>query len=185
MVSTHTMDYIDAATSGTLSPHVLPVIDLQRMLQHIADTLPPTGHLPISPEDTLHFYRYLCTHILIENKQFLLLIDMPIQDRSRQITIHQILTLDIPQGNYSACYDVDTKYLGVTKDATMAVELSTTQFQACQEANGQFCSITTPFQPLANPPSCIAVYMQRALWISPQNAHCRYAKPQLLIYLPK
>ena len=38
----------------------------------------------------------------------------------------------------------------------MAVELSITQFQACQEANGQFCSITTPFQPLANPPSCIA-----------------------------
>ena len=41
MVSTHTMEYINAATSGTLSPHVLPVIDLQRMLQHIADTLPP------------------------------------------------------------------------------------------------------------------------------------------------
>ena len=156
MVSTHTMDYIDAATSGTLSPHILPVIDLQRMLQYIADTLPPTLHLPISPEDTLHFYRYLHTHIVIENKQFLLLIDVPIQDRSRQITIHQILTLDIPQGNYSACYDVDTKYLGVTKDATMTVELSNTQFQACQEVNGQFCSITTPFQPLANPPSCIA-----------------------------
>ena len=58
--------------------------------------------------------------------------------------------------NYSAHYDVHTKYFGVTKDATMAVELSTTQFQACQDANGQFCSITTPFQPLANPPSCIA-----------------------------
>ena len=54
-VSTHTMDYIDAATSGTPSPHVLPVLDLQRMLQHIADTLPPTLHLPISPEDTLTF----------------------------------------------------------------------------------------------------------------------------------
>ena len=38
----------------------------------------------------------------------------------------------------------------------MAVELSNTQFQACQDTNGQFCSITTPFQPLANPPSCIA-----------------------------
>ena len=80
---------------------------------------------------------------------------MPIQDRSGQITIHEILTLDIPQGNYSAHYDVDTRYLGITKDATMAVELSTTQFQACQEANDQFCSITTPFQPLANQPSCI------------------------------
>ena len=81
---------------------------------------------------------------------------IPIQDRSRQITIHHILTLDILQGNYSACYDVDTKYLGVTKNATMAVELSTNQFQACQEVSGQFCSITTPFQALANPPSCIA-----------------------------
>ena len=76
------MDYIDTAKSGTLSPHVLPVVDLQRMLKYIADTLPPTLHLPISPEDTLHFYRYFHTHILIENKQFLLLIDMPIQDRS-------------------------------------------------------------------------------------------------------
>ena len=43
----------------------------------------------------------------------------------------------------------------------MAVELSTTQFQACQEANGQFCSITTPFQPLANPPSCIEALYEK------------------------
>ena len=162
-VSTHTMDYIDAATSVTLSPHVLHVSDFQRMLQHIADTLPPMLHLPASPEDTLHFYRYLCTHVVIENKQFLLLINVPIQERSRQITIHQILTLNIPQGNYSACYDVDTKYFGVTNDATMTVELSTTQFQACQEANGQFCSITTPFQPLANPPSCIAALYAKSM----------------------
>ena len=126
------------------------------MLQHIADTLPPTLHLPISPEDTLHFYRYLHTHVLIENKQFLLLIDIPIQDRAHQITVHQVFTLDIPHGNYSACYDINTRYFGVTKDATMGVELSTTQFQICQQANGQFCHISTPFQPLANPPTCIA-----------------------------
>ena len=81
-VSTHTMEYMDTTTSGTLSPHVLPVIDLQRMLQHIADTLPQIQHLPISAIDTLHFYRYLHTHVLIENKLFLLLIDVHIQDRS-------------------------------------------------------------------------------------------------------
>ena len=155
-ISTHTMNYIDTTTSSILSPHVLPVTDLQKMLQHIADTLPPTLHLPISPEDTLHFYRYLCTHISIENKQFLLLIDIPIQDRACQITIHQVFTLDIPHGNYSACYDINTRYSGVTKDTTMGLELSTTQFQTCQQANGQFCHISTPFQPLANPPTCIA-----------------------------
>ena len=150
------MAYIDAATSSILSPHVLPITHLQKMLQHIADTLPPTLHLPISPEDTLHFYRYLCTHILIENKLFLLLIDIPIQDRACQITIHQVFTLDIPHRNYSARYDINTRYFRVTKDATMGLELSPAQFQTCQQANGQFCHISTPFQPLANPPTCIA-----------------------------
>ena len=79
-VSMHTMDNIDAATTGTLSPHVLPIMDLMKMLQHIEETLPPTLHLPVSSEDILHFYRYLHAHILIANKKFYLLIDDPIQD---------------------------------------------------------------------------------------------------------
>ena len=37
------------------------------MLAHIADALPPMLHLPVSPDDTLHFYRYLRTNILMEN----------------------------------------------------------------------------------------------------------------------
>ena len=62
-VSAHAMDYINAATSGTLSPHILPAVDLQGMLSHIADALPFMLHLPVSPDDILHFYRYLYTHI--------------------------------------------------------------------------------------------------------------------------
>ena len=77
--STHTMDYIDAATSGTLSLHILPVMDLQKMLLHIEETLPSMLHLPVLSDDTLHFYRYLHTDDLIANKQFLLLIDVPIR----------------------------------------------------------------------------------------------------------
>ena len=46
MVSTHIMDYIDAATWGTLSPHILPVMDLQKMLLHIEETQPLMLHLP-------------------------------------------------------------------------------------------------------------------------------------------
>ena len=49
------MDYIDAGTSGTLSPHILPVRDLQNMLLHISDILSPMLHLPVSSDDTLHF----------------------------------------------------------------------------------------------------------------------------------
>ena len=61
----HVMDYMDAATTGILSPHVLPLEDLQEMLVHIEAELPSTMHLPVSLDDTLHFYRYLHTHILV------------------------------------------------------------------------------------------------------------------------
>ena len=141
-VSTHTIDYIDAATMGTLSPHILPVIDL-KMLSHIEETLPSTIHLPVSSEDNLHFYCYLCTHVLIANKQFLLLINVPIQDRSQLLSIYTIFTLDIPHGNFTAHYDVNTKYLRITQDKTMAVDVSLQQFWICQEANRQFCTIPT------------------------------------------
>ena len=157
------MDYIDAATSGILSLHILPVMDLQKMLLHIEETLPLMLHLPVSSDDTLHFYRYLYTHVFIANKQFLLLIDVPIQDRSQQIMIYEVFTLNIPYGNFTACYDVTTKYPGITKDETMAVELLTTQFQVCQATNGQFCYIPTPFQPLANPPLCTSALYTRKL----------------------
>ena len=54
-VSMHTRDYVNAATTGTLLPHVLPITDIQKMLSHIEETLQPTLHLPVSSEDTLHF----------------------------------------------------------------------------------------------------------------------------------
>ena len=101
-VSMHTMDYIDAATTGTLSPHIVPIADLKQMLSHIEETLPPTMHLPVSSEDTLHFYRYLNTYVLIANRQFFLLINVPIQDHTQHLSIYKFFTLDIPHGNFTS-----------------------------------------------------------------------------------
>ena len=44
----HTMDYIDAATTGILLQHVLPVEGLREMLIHIEAELPSTMHLLVS-----------------------------------------------------------------------------------------------------------------------------------------
>ena len=43
----HTMDYINAATTRTLPPHILPITDLKQMLSHIEEDLQPTMHLPV------------------------------------------------------------------------------------------------------------------------------------------
>ena len=123
-------------------------------------------HLPVSSEDTLHFYRYLHTYVLIANRQFLLLIDVPTQDCT-QLSIYKIFTLDIPHGNFTVQYDVSTQYLGVTQDETMALEISQHQFSICQEANGEFCNVYAPLQLLAYLPSYItALYTKNAASIS-------------------
>ena len=54
---------------------------------HIKAELPTTMHLPVSSDDMLHFYRYLCTHVLVYEEQFLLLIDVPIQDCAQELEI--------------------------------------------------------------------------------------------------
>ena len=74
-LANHMLEYID---TGTLTPHLIPVPDLQKMLYQIESELPPTMHLPIPSSDPLHFYRYLWSHVLVEESQFLLLIDVPI-----------------------------------------------------------------------------------------------------------
>ena len=98
----HTMDYVDAATSNIFSPDILPVEDLRNMLRHIESVLPSTMHLPISSDDTLHFYWYLSTHELIAHGQFLLLIDVLIQNRVQQLQTYEIFSLPVPHGNLSA-----------------------------------------------------------------------------------
>ena len=73
-VSTHTMDYIDAATSGILSPHVLPVTDLQKMHQHITDTLPPI--LPLTNITRGHpTFLQVLTYTCLDREQTVLITD--------------------------------------------------------------------------------------------------------------
>ena len=74
------MHYVNAPTTGTVLLHILTIADLKQMLSYIDESLPTTMHLPVLTEDTLHFYRYLCTHVFIEQQTVVLLIDVPIQD---------------------------------------------------------------------------------------------------------
>ena len=84
----------------------------------------------MSSDDPLHIYRYLCTHILVAEEQFLLLIDVPIQDCAQQLQIYQL----IPKRNLSVGYDIDIKYMGISYDETKAIEILEQQFTTCQQA---------------------------------------------------
>ena len=96
----HMIDYVDAATTNVLSSDILPVVDLKNILKHIESELPSTMHLPFSSDNTLYFYQYVSTHVLIADGQFLLLIDVPIQKRAQQL---QIMESSVYQSHTVTC----------------------------------------------------------------------------------
>ena len=59
-------------------------------------------HLPISSDNTLHVYQCLNTRVLIADGQFLLLTDMPIQNRAHQLEIYEVFSPPVPHSNLSA-----------------------------------------------------------------------------------
>ena len=155
------MDYGDAATTYVLSPDTLPVADLRNMLKHIESELPPTMHLPISSDNTLHFYQYLSTHVLIADGQFLLLIDVPIQNRAQQLQIYEVFSLPVLHSNLSGEYEVNYKDIRVMYGKTKAVAISDLQYRAFQHANGQVCRINAPFHTLQTCHHVLQPYMPK------------------------
>ena len=130
--SIHMMDYVDAATMNILSPDKLPVEDLRSMLRHIDSKLSSTIHLPISLDDTLHFYWYLNTHVLMAEGQFLLLTDVLTQNRAQQLQIYVVFNLPVLHGNLLAQCKINHRYTRVTYDETKAVAIMDQQYIACQ-----------------------------------------------------
>ena len=58
----------------------------------------------------------------------------------------------------------------------MGLELSNTQFETGKQANGQFCYMRTPFQPLANPPTCIAALYAKSAISKESNCFLQLCK---------
>ena len=152
----HVTAYINTATTGLLTPEVLPLPQLQEILQQIEDKIPSNMGLPISSSDTLHAYRYIRTHMLAAASEFILLIDIPIQDRSQQYQLYQVINLPVPQRNTTAKYAIDTKFVAVSYNEDSLIPVTPAQFEQCLKANGQFCHLPAPAHPLMRPPSCIA-----------------------------
>ena len=153
------MDYVDATTPNLLSPDILPVEDQRNMLRHIESELPSTMHLPISSDDALHFYQCLHKHVLITG-QFLLLINVAIQNREQHPHIYEVRSLRISHGNLSSQHKLNHMYIGVTYDETKAVVIMDQQYHslpACKQTVLQNkCTIPAPLKPtnIYNSPIC-------------------------------
>ena len=82
-------------------------------------------------------------------------------------------------------YTMETRHLGATHNRTKAMDIPEEQFKLCKEANGQFCPLSTPLQPLTNPPSCVvALYTKNSREIDHLCELTTKAQPELYLPIP-
>ena len=84
------------------NPNILPVKKCRNVLRHIKSQLHSIIHLPISSDNTFHFYWYLKTHMLIAERKFLLIINVPIQVRAQQLQIWGFQPTSLTRWNISS-----------------------------------------------------------------------------------
>ena len=90
--------------------------DLRSMLRHIESELPSTMYLPIPFDDILNFYWYLNTNVLKPEGQFMLIIDVPIQNTAQQLQIYEVFNLPVCHSNLSANTKVTTGTCNIVKN---------------------------------------------------------------------
>ena len=153
-VAIHMMDFVDAATTNVLSPDIFPVADLRNSLRHIESELPPRMHPPISSDNTLHFYLYLNTHVLIEMGSSYSFSIGPCKTEHNSFKIYKVSSLPVPHTYLSPEYKANNKYIGVRYDdkgschlRSAIQNLSECQWTVLQDR----CTIPT----LANMQSCM------------------------------
>ena len=78
--------------------------------------------------------------------QYLLLIDVPLQERANQLQTYEIFNLPVSHSGVSAQYKITKNYIGVTYDKTQAVMITEQQYSICPHGIEPFCKIDAPFQ---------------------------------------
>ena len=75
-------------------------------------------------------------YVLVVDGQFLLLIDVPLQNREQKLQIYEIFNLPVLHIDVSAKYEISDKYIGITYDETQVVMITEQQYSTCPHVNG-------------------------------------------------
>ena len=121
-----------------------------------------------------HFKTSSCTYILITDKQFLLLINVPIKDHAQQLKIYEVLNLVIPHGNLTAHYSIDSKYLGIKQKEWEFQNSSSVHVNSLMDS---FAVLTHLFNHLPIHHYVSQLYMRKTKQELRKDAHFRSQTP--------
>ena len=159
-------EYMRVLATYTVNSVMLPPDALRRVLERIKEDMKrnPRLQLPEDPDRNIWTYYSIMriTPIVMEN--FLLVVlTVPIIDTSLQMNVYRVHNLPTlhPELKIQFTYQLEGKFLAVSKDGIYAALPKDRDIQICQATNGYLCMMNQALYPIEKIEWCIYALFER------------------------
>ena len=167
---------INMVNNGQLPSTLVPADQLFKILASIRSRLP--SHLRLPSSHTPWYYANLATALIPKGNKIYLIAALPLAHQEAVFRIYESFSVPVPNPaiNLIAQYQLESKYIAISKDMTMYALLTEQSAFDCLQAKDGYCAFLEPIKSIIHVPSCItALFRQNQ--IAADNHCIRSLKP--------
>ena len=152
---------INMVSMGHLSPAVIAPSELRRLLLDVKSKINSQFKFPFEPEEDIWtFYKTLTCTTLMESKQFVVIISIPLLDNIASFEVYKIHNMAIPlngsnQTNILATYSLESEAIAVNKQRTQFAALSNSELRDCSDPLKAYCTFMSPVYAIMSTKMCV------------------------------
>lgn len=154
-------DYLVSISTNVVTPVSIPPKDLRRVLKSVMSDMEKFStkiKLPYDPKDGIwEYYKILRIYPIVLENQLVMMIDIPLVDRSRIINIYRVHNLPIlhPKLRKMFQYQLESNYVGITQDTVHITLLDEIDIIKCIVAGQNYCRLKSALFPTEKMTWCV------------------------------
>ena len=164
----HIYQVMSAMATGRVSPTVISPVALREVLQNVVTRLASERslRLPVNPNYNIWaYYRSMRMQAVVRRSRLMMVLDVPLADAKLELDvfrIHNLPSLHV-QLNISFTYQLEGKYLAVSKDQKYLAIPTEAEVLMCLTAGGTRCTINSALYPTKDNRFCAYALYRRDL----------------------
>ena len=154
-------DYLTSIATHMITPRQIPPDDLRVVLEQVSIDMHKFSQrikLPFDPKkDIWNYYKILRIYPIVLEDYLVIMIDIPLVDKSRELNIYKAHNLPIlhPLLKKTFQYQLESEYFGITSDVSHVTLLKEVEIIKCIIIGQHFCNLESPLYPLEKADWCV------------------------------
>lgn len=175
-------DFLATIPTGMVTPELIPPPELRLILESVSGeiTAHPRLLLPDDPEDKIwEYYKEMRMVTIVLPDYLAIVLQIPLVDASMMLRIFRVHNLPAlhPQLQVHFQYDLETSFIGITKNQEYATLLTEMDVVTCLLSRGHWCTLNTALYPVNRVKWCVTSLFKNDKAEIEQNCRLK-ARPQ-------